>query len=361
VTEVLRRDDNTHGATVTITTEFDKDVFAAIQAIDPALTSGFAPNDLQGWEFAEVESGRRYTLRREFVALEALQQLPALLTSMGEDSTTTTHIQALDVKMKEMTSTATYTYTATIVIPKSDVSPADDSFEYLSFLLPDLNASDPGYEELKTKIDALKQALEQAGPPRLFVEVTLPGEITTATRNGQADGRLAGGHVQWTLLTDQPGTYLLQAVSQANTPAAGDWHLIDTFRNRERIKQFDQVVEPGRDDLYQAAAKAREAVQGMRRQLGQDPDATNMTSKEWILAEATYLSYYCDSNNQGKKICLMPRVWRALPLIKRLAATPGDDDKIVAALASLVDQLINHDMVHLAARTAAFNQMQPNK
>jgi hypothetical protein len=119
VTEVFRGSDNTDKATVTLQTEIDTGVFAAIQAIDPTLTNDLIPTETQnGWIFGQSDGGRKFIVRREFAALAELPGIPASLASVSDGGEVL--VKATSVQMQEISGTVTYTFTATVEIPKPE-------------------------------------------------------------------------------------------------------------------------------------------------------------------------------------------------------------------------------------------------
>src|SRR5262245_33565681 len=85
VTEVFRGSDNTDKATVTLQTEIDAGVFAAIQAIDPTLTNDLMPTETQnGWILGQADDGRRLIVQREFASLAELSGIPASLAGLSD-------------------------------------------------------------------------------------------------------------------------------------------------------------------------------------------------------------------------------------------------------------------------------------
>ena len=80
----------------------------------------------------------------------------------------------------------------------------------------------------------------------------------------------------------------------------------------------------------------------IRVELKQDTTSHSYTRREQIFLTAAYFASLCDY--AAKAECVAPTVYRALPLIKKLASRIGDDDADVAVFATFVNQLIAHDV-----------------
>ncbi len=200
VTEVIRNQDNTHSANVSLQIEIDKGVFAQLKKEGSTFGSADA---LPGWTVEEKEGGRITTMSRRFATLAELQQLPQTFADPSAD--TESLIRATDVQVKEIVSGSfAYLVTTELLIPRQE--PAQDSPP----------AEGDGWAALFNSMvvesPELQQAIDAAGQARFVVEVLLPGTITETLVNNQPGGEIAtDGRARWTVAADQPGTYLFQA------------------------------------------------------------------------------------------------------------------------------------------------------
>ncbi len=344
VTDVIHNA-NGYGAVASIELEYDAGVYAALQKLDPTITNELLPADpVNGWVVKRAMEGRKVIMRRSFDSLQALQTLPTLLAGDSGDATDS-FVRSIAVTAQQINSmTVQYQYTATVVIPAHEPASAEDANANETF---DLNSllEDEKYHELKA-------ALDQAGAGEIVVQVYLPGEIKQQSVNGQPGGDFQGGRVRWVFTDETPGSYELRVISEGPTALAVEHSLLDVFAPSEHLEKFLEVV--GEDHWMHLGAElaAIDALQALRGpQAQQAPVSEIKNRKEAMLAQAVYLASHCQDDGQ-KKQCLMPSLYRALPLIKRLTHQIGDDEEALSALSVLVTQLVEHDLEKLSDTVA---------
>lgn len=200
ITEVIRNQDNTHSANVSLQIEIDKGVFDQLKKEGSTFDSTQAP---PGWTLAEKEGGRITTMSRRFATLPELQQLPQALAAESAD--TESLIQATDVQVREIVS-GSYEYVVTTNLKIPNQEPAQETPAAGDDVWADL------FNSMVIESPELKQAIEAAGQARFVVEVLLPGTITETLVNTQPGGEITlDGRARWTLTADKPGAYVLQA------------------------------------------------------------------------------------------------------------------------------------------------------
>jgi hypothetical protein len=346
VTEVFRGSDNTDKANVTLTIEIDAGVFAALQAIDPSLLNNLEPADTQdSVMFVQTEGGRKLVLRREFASLADLQSFPAALASQSDGSEVV--VKTTAVQMLEISGTVEYTFTATVEIPKPEsASFADDVNLFFSDMLPE-DQDSAEYKELKSKLDALSQALIKAGPPQFVVEVALPGAIQAPTLNGLPGGeRIADDRVRWTLTQDKPGTYVVSAVSKPVSTTEAEELLRKALSASGKLSEFRAIVNPTKAQLDAARAAADEAWDAFKRRLGTSVPTETEQRIRAAVQNAVFLTSFEDS--QGKS--WMPGLNAAMPIILKLGVKASNDDNALTALERLTGLMIGHDVNRLRER-----------
>jgi hypothetical protein len=337
VTDVINKG-NGYGAIASLELEYDAGVYAALQKIDPTITRDLLPTDpVKGWTVKEQLKGRKVIMRHTFDTLEALQTLPALLApDSGEDSEP--FVEKIGVTAQQIDAdTVRYIYTATVIIPAR--APVTDTATSEVTEIVDFDSLMEPYPELKS-------ALEQAGSGQFTVQVYLPGVITQRSVDELVIGDMSGGRVRWTFSEETPGTYELLAVSEGSTASAASREIGDILGVNTRYKEFNQVAETEGNEVQSALVAAKNAVDAMRKKLGQPTSAGKFSDKELIVLEAVYYASFC-TVQEGKKTCLMPTVYRALPLIKRLAEKSGDSTAELGALSDLLAHLYEVDMIKL--------------
>jgi hypothetical protein len=348
VTEVFRGSDNTDKANVTLTIEIDTGVFAAIQAIDPNLLNNLEPADAQdGLMFLQTEGGRKLILRREFASVPELQSFPASLTSASDGGEVV--VKATAVQMHEIAGTVEYTFTATVEMPKPEsASFAGDVNLFFSDMLPE-DQDSAEYKELKSKLDALSQALTKAGPPKFVVEVVLPGTIQASTLNGQPGGeRITDSHVRWTLTQDKPGIYVVSAVAKPLSATEAEELMRRALETSGKLDEFKAIVNPTQDQMEAAKAAADEAWEVFNQQLGTSVAQETEQRIKTALRSAVFLSSFKD--NQGKS--WMPGLNAAMPIILKLGIKASNNDNALTALERLTSLMIGHDANRLRERQA---------
>lgn len=322
-----------YGAVVSLEVEYDPGVYAALLEIEPTMASDIAAGQGEaGWNVTESLNGRKLRMRRSFDTLAELGTMPKVLAGESGDAKDS-FIQSIAVTETAIDEeTVEYTFTATVVIEATEQAAGGEEGESFFEDYPKLQA-----------------ALEKAGPAKILVQTYLPGLIQSYSRNGVAEGAVNGGRVSWSFREDQPGTYQLTAVSRGPSAAAAQSDLEEIHRSNQHIQEFEELVNRdalGRVFAFQAA---QTIIVEVREALGQDRSSKVLTRKEMALLEVGYFSQFC-TDWATKPKCDMPSVVRAMPQIKKLAIKIGDDEEAVAALESLVKQLVEQDLEKLRER-----------
>lgn len=209
ITHVARNDDGSHRVRLALDLLMDSSVADAVRNLEGFSGSlwGELPSSAenQGWYIQE--EGERLRLSREFGSLEEFGGAAGLITTImgtGESQIVT------DLNVTADTSDPTlvkYTFSATINIPEAEVDVGPNSGDACAVELGFIQG-EPITTELEPDQCAVVRAAQDAGPLGVFVVVTLPGTIQSAT----------GGYIDLPStvsfpLGGEPGTYVLQAVS----------------------------------------------------------------------------------------------------------------------------------------------------
>jgi hypothetical protein len=193
---------------------------------------------------------------------------------------------------------------------------------FFSDALSGLDQESAQYKELKSKLDALNQAMTKAGPPKFLVEVVLPGAIQATTLNGQPGGeRVADGHVRWTLTQDKPGTYVVSAVSKPLSTTGAEELLRRALETSGNISEFKTFVNPTADQMKAASTAADEAWTAFSEQLGASVPQETKERIRTAVRGAVFLTSFKDS--QGK--LWMPGLNAAMPIILKLGVKASNN------------------------------------
>jgi hypothetical protein len=233
--EVTRSEDGQHSIGTSITYEFDKGVW---DAMEPEEQSGGSQlGDAfkqQGWKVTTSDRGRITNITRDPVPLDTLREqgwtvteqtleigriVTATLPFLGTQGTTSEDptkepIQNITVLIDESDPAVTkYTYRTTVKVDLSEQAPDSGSDsppasgeESWGDLLADAIEDSP-------EIQKMEQAIKDAGPPKIIVGAALPGIVESATINGAEGGTVSGNTIQWTIVTEKSGTYNLEATA----------------------------------------------------------------------------------------------------------------------------------------------------
>ncbi|HEY0072252.1 MAG TPA: hypothetical protein VGE04_20005, partial [Chloroflexia bacterium] len=234
--EVTRSEDGKqHSIGTSIRYEFNKRVWDELDADERKSTSAFGdPLKEQGWKVTTSDGGRIINITRDPATLDTLKEqgwtvteqpletgriVTATLPFLGSGGTKSDDpakepVQNITVVIDESDPAATrYTYRSRIFVDISEQAPDSGSNS------PPPSSEDSWGALIQKAIDEspdvqrLEQALKDAGPPKLIISTALPGIVESATINGEPGGTLGGNSVEWTIDTQKPGTYNLEATA----------------------------------------------------------------------------------------------------------------------------------------------------
>ncbi|HET6314042.1 MAG TPA: hypothetical protein VFH60_09410 [Chloroflexia bacterium] len=233
VVEVTRSEDGKqHSIGTSIRYEFDKGVWAELEADERDSTSDFAdPLKEQGWKVETSDGGRIINITRDPAPLDTLKEqgwtvieqpletgriVTATLPFLGAGGTKSDDpakepVQNITVVIDESDPSATrYTYRSKVFVDISEQasdsgsSPPPASEDSWGDFIQDAIDQSPD-------VQRLEEALKNAGPPKLIIGAALPGIIESSTINGEPGGTPGGNSVEWTIDTQKAGTYNLEA------------------------------------------------------------------------------------------------------------------------------------------------------
>lgn len=188
LTEVIRNEDGTNRASLTFEIEIDRNVSDALEDLGVSRTGFFYQIAQQaraeGWQVQQ--EGERIVLSREFASLDELKQVPEAIAKLL-DTDGPQAMKEMQVRVDESDPSLTkYEFLTTIEIPPMEEEepsepPVSDN-RYVNLIVSFIGEVGEQATE-DPKIQKLEEAAEAAGPPRLFIGVTLPGTIKEATVN----------------------------------------------------------------------------------------------------------------------------------------------------------------------------------
>lgn len=206
--------------------ELHPEVWNALEGENPFKSPDLTgPLQQQGWQMTERDGGRILTFTKSPTPLEQLPAQGWTLEKNGGVTTAKLAALALDasnpdnallrniqVVVDESGPAPRYEYSAQVEVkPQENSSSGSSEYDPAAWAaaFAELNATSKDDPQIKR----LEQAMQRAGPPKLWIAATLPGTISSATLNGAPSGTIQGSTVQWQVPVERAGIYTVNAAS----------------------------------------------------------------------------------------------------------------------------------------------------
>lgn len=231
ITDVVRTDSGQNQVGLTVGIDIDQNVWQALQE-NGLSSSDYSDMRKQGWNVTPLEGGRVVTFAK---ALSPLDNLAAQGWKVSQQKVGSGRVVTATLDRAQVFgSDARDSLVRDLLIHFDEIDPDAPRFAYEATIEiaksePDTSQPPPNCgSEVATSLDCffylighdpkmqkLDQAIKNAGPAKIVLAVTLPGNLDQPTINGQPGGEILAdkNQVRWEFTADQPGVYKLRATS----------------------------------------------------------------------------------------------------------------------------------------------------